>query len=376
MKLLSIVGARPQFIKVAPFARAIADHNNKGGEPLEHLILHTGQHYDAGMSEIFFEELEIPRADFNLGVGSGRHGSQTGQMLEKIEQVLLETRPDMVVIYGDTNSTVAGALAAVKLHLPVAHVEAGLRSFNRRMPEEINRIVADHTSDILLAPTPTAMDNLAGEGLAQKAHWTGDIMYDAVLFNRQLASQQSEILPRLSLVPGAYGLVTVHRADNTDNDQRLINLLTVFNEIAEYLLPLVFPIHPRTANLLKEKFPAWVAHPRLRLIEPLGYLDMLCLLAQTGLVLTDSGGVQKEAFFLGRPCLTLREETEWPETVIGGGNQTVGTQPDVIRTAVTTWRRQSPMTKADFSIAVGNAFGDGNAAQHILTAIFQFRASQ
>ncbi|NOT54896.1 MAG: UDP-N-acetylglucosamine 2-epimerase (non-hydrolyzing), partial [Deltaproteobacteria bacterium] len=362
MKLLSIVGARPQFIKVAPFAREIADHNKKGGAPLEHLIIHTGQHYDAGMSDIFFEELEIPRADFNLGVGSGRHGSQTGQMLEKIEQVLLDTRPDMVVIYGDTNSTVAGALAAVKLHIPVAHVEAGLRSFNRRMPEEINRIVADHTSDILLAPTPTAMANLAREGLSQKAHWTGDIMYDAVLFNRKLASHKSEIFPRLSISPDGYGLVTVHRADNTDNEQRLGSLLTVFNEIAERRMPLVFPIHPRTAKLIGERFPTWTAHPRLRLIEPLGYLDMLCLLDHARLVLTDSGGLQKEAFLLGRPCVTLREETEWVETVEAGGNVLAGVDSARIWQAVMEWEERSQKGTNEFSDRLIASFGDGRAA--------------
>lgn len=372
MKLVSIVGARPQFIKIAPLARSLERHNSTGSECIEHIIVHTGQHYDAGMSDVFFEELAIPRAAFNLGVGSGRHGSQTGQMLEKIEQVLLETCPDMVVVYGDTNSTVAGALAASKLHIPVAHVEAGLRSFNRSMPEEINRVVADHVSDLLLAPTEMAMDHLAREALSEKAVWTGDVMYDAVLFNRALAEQRSDILERLALLPGRYGVVTVHRAENTDDEERLGSLLDMFNGIAADGLRLVFPIHPRTAKRLPVQFPEWSAHPRLHIIQPVGYLDMLRLVGHAQLILTDSGGVQKEAFFLACPCITLRNETEWMETVRGGGNILVGVNSSQIFAAIATWRSRYPAGQADFSADVATTFGDGSAADQIRDALLAF----
>jgi UDP-GlcNAc3NAcA epimerase len=375
IKLVSIVGARPQFIKIAPLTRSFERYNSCGGEPIEHIIVHTGQHYDGGMSDIFFADLGIPCAAFNLGVGSGRHGSQTGQMLDRVEQVLLGICPDMVVSYGDTNSTIAGALAAAKLHIPVAHVEAGLRSFNRRMPEEINRVVADHVSDLLLAPTPTAMDNLAKEGLAGKAVWSGDIMYDAVLSNRELAERKSNILDRLSLVPGSYGLVTVHRAENTDDANRLRGLLTVFNDIAASAVELVFPMHPRTSKLLPAKFPDWVAHPRLHLIGPVGYFDMLRLVRYARMTLTDSGGVQKEAFFLGCPCITLREETEWVETIQGEGNILAGVKPDAIRDAVLTWESRFLEGTADFSTSVAASFGDGHAADKVRDALLTFRRS-
>jgi UDP-GlcNAc3NAcA epimerase len=372
MKVISIVGARPQFIKLAPLERAFECHRSLGGKPIEHIIVHTGQHYDVGMSDIFFEELGIPPATFNLGVGSGRHGSQTGQMLDKIEQVLLETCPDIVVTFGDTNSTVAGALAAAKLHLPVAHVEAGVRSFNRRMPEEINRVVADHVSDLLLAPTPTAMANLDQEGLSARAVWTGDVMYDAVLCHRQLAEKSSTILERLDLVAESYGLVTVHRAENTDDETRLRKLLSVFNDIAAQTLPLIFPLHPRIAKLLESGFPDWSPHPRLKLIDPLGYLDMLCLLGHAQMILTDSGGLQKEAFFLGCPCITLRDETEWVETVQWGGNIVVGTKPDDIRAAVLAWQTQLSIRKAVFSSTENVVFGGGHAADLIRDALLTF----
>ena len=251
------MGARPQFIKIAPLLRSFECDNSNGSRPIENIIVHTGQHYDAAMSDIFFEELRFLSQRLTC-VGSGRHGSQTGQMLEKIEQVLLESQPDMVVVYGDTNSTLAGALAAAKLHIPVAHVEAGVRSFNRRMPEEINRVVADHVSDLLLAPTQTAMENLGREGLSAKAVVTGDMMYDAVLFNRDVAEQRSKILERLKLVPGDYGVVTVHRAENTDDERRLGILLTAFNDIAASMLQLVFPVHPRTAKLMSSKISRMV----------------------------------------------------------------------------------------------------------------------
>jgi UDP-GlcNAc3NAcA epimerase len=363
------VGARPQFIKLAPLLRSFKFHNSNGSPPIENVILHTGQHYDPDMSDIFFKELKIPKPTINLAVGSGHHGSQTGQMLEKIEQVLLERQADMVVVYGDTNSTLAGALAAAKLHIPVAHIEAGLRSFNRYMPEEINRVVADHVSDLLLAPTPTAIENLRNEGLSNKAVLTGDIMYDAVLFNRVIAERRSKILERLNLVPGDYGVVTVHRAENTDDERRLTNLLAAFNDIAANMLRLVFPIHPRTAKVLSSSFSAWLPNSRLNIIEPVGYLDMLRLISRARITLTDSGGLQKEAFFLSCPTITLREETEWVETVHANANILAGVDPDKIRDAVSTWESRLSAGKPDFSATVSASFGDGHAADKIRDAL-------
>lgn len=375
MKLLSIVGARPQFIKIAPFARAIARRNRPGTPAIEHRLVHTGQHYDAGMSDVFFDELELPRADHHLGVGSGSHGAQTARMLEGIERVLMDERPHMVLVYGDTNSTVAGALAAAKLHIPIGHVEAGLRSFNRRMPEEINRVVADHVSDLLFAPTATAMRNLATEGLAARAVLTGDSMYDTVLFNRALAAQRSTILDRLHLTPGAYGVVTVHRAENTDDLKRLQQLLAGFNRIADQGLTLVAPLHPRTAGVLRTKLTAWRPHERLHLIEPLGYLDMLRLVDNARVTLTDSGGLQKEAFFLGCPCVTLRDETEWVETVEAGGNVLTGTDPERMFAAVAAWRARYAAGRADFTAQAEKAFGRGDAAEKTLDAILAFHTN-
>jgi UDP-N-acetylglucosamine 2-epimerase len=357
---------------MAPLLRSFECDNSNGSRPIENTIIHTGQHYDAGMSDIFFEELKIPHPIINLGVGSGEHGTQTGQMLEKIEQVLLEKQPDMVVVYGDTNSTLAGALAAAKLHIPVAHIEAGLRSFNRRMPEEINRIVADHVSDLLLAPTPTAIKNLRNEGLSDKTVLTGDIMYDAVLFNRTVAERRSKILERLNLVPGDYGVITVHRAENTDDEARLGILLTAFNDIATNALQLVFPVHPRTSKLMSSKFPGWLPNPRLHIIEPLGYLDMLRLVSHARITLTDSGGLQKEAFFLGCPCITLREETEWVETVEAGANVVAGVDPSKVRDALSSWETHLSAGPPDFSGTVTGSFGDGHAAQKIHDALLSF----
>jgi UDP-GlcNAc3NAcA epimerase len=372
MKVVSIVGARPQFIKIAPLSRSFDHFNSTAGAGIENIIVHTGQHYDSEMSDIFFDELEIPQPTINLGVGSALHGSQTGQMLEKIEQVLLERRADMVVTYGDTNSTLAGALAAAKLHIPVAHIEAGLRSFNRRMPEEINRIVADHVSDLLMAPTPTAIQNLKNEGLSNKTVLTGDIMYDAVLFNRAIAERRSKILEQLELVPRDYGLVTVHRSENTDDERRLGSLLTAFNDIAANMLRLVFPIHPRTAKLLSSRFSGWLPNPRLHIIEPVGYLDMLRLISQARISLTDSGGLQKEALFLGCPCITLREETEWVETIQAEANILTGVDPCKVRGAVSTWETRLSAGRPDFSATVRASFGDGHAADKIRDALLAF----
>jgi UDP-GlcNAc3NAcA epimerase len=332
---------------------------------IEDLIVHTGQHYDPGMSDVFFEELDIPHAGVDLGVGSGTHGQQTARMLEGIEKVLNENKPDAVIVYGDTNSTVAGALAAAKLHIRVVHVEAGLRSFNRRMPEEINRVATDHIADLLLAPTPTAMRNLAAENLAERSVYTGDVMYDAVLHIRERARSRSQIMKRLGLAEHGYGVVTMHRAENTTAAQ-LRSILGVLNEVAQRQVPLVFPVHPRTAKLLREDLAAWAPAKQLKLIEPLGYLDMVRLVDGARLVLTDSGGLQKEAYFMGVPCVTLRTETEWVETVEGGGNRVTGTQREAVLGAVARWLELPPRPP------FGNGttpFGAGHAAEAIVAAL-------
>ena len=357
MKLVSIVGARPQFIKIAPIAQAIAC--GALGPDADHQIVHTGQHYDAKLSDVFFAELQLPVANINLGIGSGSHGAQTGAMLAELERTLLNIKPDVVIVYGDTNSTLAATLAAAKLHIPIAHVEAGLRSFNRRMPEEINRIVADHTSDLLLAPTPTAMANLKTEGLAERSMLTGDVMYDAILHFRDIAKTRATILSKLELKPQQYAVATIHRAENTDGPAQLRGLLDTLNEISANELPIVFPIHPRTVRLIKENLSGWRAHANFRLIEPVGYLDMIALVDHAAVVLTDSGGLQKEAYFLGCPCITLREETEWTETLAQGANQVAGTNPTRIRQALAEVRRKFKFEKADFSASVRAAFGDG-----------------
>lgn len=375
MKIVSIVGARPQFIKLAPFTRAIDAHNSAKADDttIKHIIVHSGQHYDTGMSDVFFDELQIPRPDYNLGVGSGSHGRQTGRMLEKLDELLARLDPDRVVVYGDTNSTLAGALAAVKRHYKLIHVEAGLRSFNREMPEEINRIVADHVCDVLLAPTQTAIDNLKAENLAKRTVFTGDVMYDAVLFNSQLAEQRSSVLARMALTPGSYGVVTIHREENTGARQ-LRNILDTLNTISGQYFPLVFPVHPRTRACLHDQLRDWQVNAQLQLVEPQGYLDMLQLVANARIVLTDSGGLQKEAYFLNRPCITLREETEWVETVAGGGNVVCGTQGDSVIKAVQRWqqhlsRAEQSHSTLDFSVAAHESFGNGRSAEKMLAAV-------
>jgi UDP-N-acetylglucosamine 2-epimerase len=363
MRIVSIVGARPQFVKLAPVSRAMADAAVTGGQVIEDIIVHTGQHYDTGMSDVFFDELEIPKPSVHLGVGSGSHGAQTAKMLASIEEVLIDRQPDMVVIYGDTNSTLAGAVAAAKLDIPVAHIEAGLRSFNRKMPEEINRVASDHISDLLFAPTQTAIDNLQRENLGTRAFNSGDVMLDAVMFNRRLAEYQSDILRDLDLIEREYGVVTLHRASNTDVES-LLAILQTLNRVAGDFLPLVFPVHPRTVAVLKESGSSWQPCDRLKLIEPVGYLDMLKLLGSSRLALTDSGGLQKEALFVGAPCVTLRDETEWPETIAAGGNILTGADPERITAAVEGWLG-AELTAAGAD-NVSGPFGDGNAAEIIV----------
>jgi UDP-GlcNAc3NAcA epimerase len=360
MKIVTIVGARPQFIKAAPVSRAIRDHNEKGERSqVTEVLVHTGQHYDHGMSQIFFDELDISEPDLNLGVGSGTHGWQTGQMLVRIEEVLLEEKPDFVVVYGDTNSTLAGALAAVKLHIPVAHVEAGLRSFNREMPEEHNRVVADHCADLRFCPTQIAVDNLAREGVTNGVHLVGDTMYDAVLQCAARARKSSTILEDLGLNSESYLLTTIHRPYNTDIPKNLRNIFQAFAEIGEVI---VFPAHPRTSKkiaALKSEFSQELVPKNVKIIEPVGYLDMLVLEENSRLILTDSGGMQKEAYFFGVPCITLRPETEWLETVESGWNVVAGADIPAI---VEGYQKAvgSPPTDRP------NLYGDGRASEKIV----------
>ena len=374
VRLMQVVGARPQFVKLAPVCRAIAAAN-AGGRRIESFIVHTGQHYDPAMSDVFFAELDIPEADLDLGVGSGSHGRQTARMLEALEPAMVEHRPDLVLTYGDTNSTLAATLAAAKLHVPVAHVEAGLRSFNRHMPEEVNRVVADHLSDLLLAPTPEAMKNLAREGLTERARQVGDVMLDAIRAFAPLALERSKILERLGLSAGDYLVTTLHRAENTPA-ATLGPLLEALAAVGTAARPVILPMHPRTANVIRDAGLVLPAGPGLRVISPLGYLDMIALVARSRIVLTDSGGLQKEAFFLGRPCVTLREETEWVETVSGGGNLLTGTDAVRVSDAVATWDATITRGEPDFASEVSRSFGDGRASQRIVAASMALLASR
>ncbi|PDW04029.1 non-hydrolyzing UDP-N-acetylglucosamine 2-epimerase [Candidatus Viridilinea mediisalina] len=351
MTILTIIGARPQFIKAAAVSRLLR-------QQCRELLVHTGQHYDYGMSQVFFDELAIPAPEINLGIGSGAHGAQTGAMLAAIEQVLLEQRPDALLVYGDTNSTLAGALAAAKLGVPVAHIEAGLRSFNRTMPEEINRVMADHLATLLLCPSSTAVANLEREGLTKGVHLVGDVMADALLMALARAQDRSTILERLKLNPGGYLLATVHRAENTDDPARLQAILAAFAALDE---PLIFPVHPRTRKLMGSYQPP----PHVHLIEPLGYLDMVRLQQAARMILTDSGGIQKEAYWLGVPCVTMRDETEWVETVELGWNRLVGADTGRIVAAV---RDFTP--PAERPPLYG---GDGHAAERCVAQLKEWR---
>lgn len=317
MKILTVIGARPQFIKAAAVSRAF-----RAISGVEEVLIHTGQHYDENMSDVFFQELNIAPPQHRLGIGSAPHGAQTGRMLEKIEQILAAARPDIVLVYGDTNSTLAGALAAAKMHLPVAHVEAGLRSFNQKMPEEINRVLTDHVSRWLFAPTEAAVANLHREGVADSAIFlVGDVMYDAAL---HYASREDAdaVLERLGVRRNEYILATVHRAENTDTLARLESIFAGLREVARQV-PVLLPLHPRTRSVLQRERLLESCGRGLRLIDPVGYLDMVSLERHARLIATDSGGVQKEAFFYRVPCVTLREETEWVELVELGWNNLV-----------------------------------------------------
>jgi len=359
IQVVTVVGARPQFIKAAAVTRAVAAWNETHQDvQVDERIVHTGQHYDRNMSAVFFDQLKLPRPVVNLGVGSGTHGVQTGAMLERLERVLLDGRPDWVLVYGDTNSTLAGALAAVKLHIPLAHVEAGLRSFNRRMPEEINRVVVDHVSSLLLCPTDQAVANLASEGVTEGVHNVGDVMYDSLLFNAALAEGSSGVLSRLGLEPKTYYLATVHRAENTDDPARLGRIVEALGRVDR---PVVLPMHPRTRKTLGRSLDG-VAEA-VRIIEPVAYLDMLTLERGARIILTDSGGVQKEAYWLAVPCVTLRDETEWVELIAAGCNRLGGADAERIVEAVSAWESVDCALPPD---RPQDLYGDGKAAERIV----------
>ncbi|WP_101697005.1 non-hydrolyzing UDP-N-acetylglucosamine 2-epimerase [Clostridium minihomine] len=357
MKLVTIVGARPQFIKASVVSAALA-------HSCEEVMVHTGQHYDHNMSDVFFEELGIPRPKYNLGVGSGSHGKQTGEMLMKIEEVLLEEKPDVLLVYGDTNSTLAGALAASKLHIPVAHVEAGLRSYNRRMPEEQNRVLTDHISSWLFCPTQTAADNLKKEGVEQGVSITGDVMLDSVLHFLKVAKENPEksaIYDRLGITPKGYRLATLHRAETTDGGLEAV--LRIFRAFEQLPQPVVLPIHPRTRKLAEEAIQQ-EGFGNIQLIDPVGYLEMLLLTSGANQVLTDSGGLQKEAWFMEVPCVTLRQETEWVETLTGSWNVLSQLETeDILQKAL--------HTIPDPSARGLMPFGDGHASEKIAAALLE-----
>ncbi len=353
MRFASIVGARPQFVKLAPVSRAIRQHHQE-------LIIHTGQHYDYSMSAQFFDELALPAPDYHLGVGSGTHAFQTGRMLEALERVLLKEHPDWVIVFGDTNSTLAGALAAAKLHIPIAHVEAGLRSFNRAMPEEINRVVTDHLSDRLFCPTETARKHANNEGITRGVEVVGDVMYDMLLQVQPRIKVHIEVLlPALGVAPQAYVLVTVHRAATTDDPETMQKIAHALNRLE---MPVIFPVHPRTRACLERYGMSLKKH--VQMIEPVGYFDMLALERAAYRILTDSGGVQKEAFLLGVPCVTLREETEWTETVEAGWNTLVGNRWETIGEVVGL---PTPHSLRQ------NPYGEGDAAKRIAYSLSDHR---
>ena len=357
-KVISIVGARPQFIKLAPISR---EFGAPGQTELEHVVVHTGQHYDDAMSALFFDELGIEEPRHNLGVGSGTHAKQTGQMLVGIEEVLLEEAPQAILVYGDTNSTLAGALAATKLHIPVLHVEAGLRSYNRAMPEEINRVAVDHISEVLLCPSARALNILRNEGITEGVHFVGDVMYDAVLHALSVSEGKATAVDKLGLQPKGYYLATAHRPRNTDNLDCLRAILTA---LAELRYEVIFPVHPRTRKVIDSN-PDVLSGLRdnVRLIEPVGYLDMVQLLRNARILLTDSGGMQKEAFFVGVPCITMRDETEWAETVEAGWNTLVGSNADMI---CTTAQEFEHIRWDERAKSRPEPYGNGHAAGKIL----------
>jgi UDP-GlcNAc3NAcA epimerase len=357
-KILTVVGARPQFIKAAVVSRLLRSKNWA-----DEMIVHTGQHYDADMSDIFFAEMDIPAPKFNLEIGSGHHGAQTGKMMQAIEKVCLAEKPDCVLVYGDTNSTLAGALVGAKLHIPVVHVEAGLRSFNKRMPEEINRICTDHVSELLFAPTETACTNLRHEGFSEnQIVLSGDVMYDAAKYYSQ--RNGDSFLGELKLKPGGFMLATIHRAENTDVPQRLEAIISALAEISKEIT-VVLPLHPRTRKLLEQRNWQNPQPETLRIIPPASYLQMVCLEQNCDMIATDSGGVQKEAYFFQKPCITLREETEWVELVQEGYNRLAGATKSEILAAYDHFRSVRPVFREGL-------YGKGSAGELIAARLENF----
>ncbi len=361
MKVISVVGARPQFVKAGVVSRELRKNN------IREIFLHTGQHYDFEMSEIFFRELGLPEPDYYLGIGSGSHGEQTGKMLIEIEKVLFKEEPDLIIVYGDTNSTMAGALAAVKLHIPVAHVEAGLRSFNRKMPEEINRIVADHISELLFAPTDVAIKNLNREGITKGVYKVGDVMYDVALEVSKNV-KVDKILEKFGLREKDFVLVTIHRAENTDIRESLVNIWKALLELAGRGIVLLFPVHPRTRKKLEEyglidnKLPE-----NLKLVKPVSYFEMVALEKTAKVIITDSGGVQKEGYFMGTPCVIPRNETEWVELVEIGWNRLAGVERErIVKEILFLWNNNPELITND------RLLGQGDASHKITALIIDF----
>jgi UDP-GlcNAc3NAcA epimerase len=351
MKILTILGARPQFIKAGSVSREIEKHSE-----INEVIVHTGQHYDANMSDIFFDEMKIPKPHYNLGIGGKSHGAMTGQMIEKIEEVAIKESPDWIMVYGDTNSTLAGGIVASKLHIKLAHIEAGLRSFNMKMPEEVNRILTDRVSNILFCPTQTAIDNLMNEGydnLDIQIENSGDVMQDGAVFYTDHSEKPDADLP------SEYILATVHRAENTDDESKLKEIVEALNEINKSTAVLL-PIHPRTRNLIK----SYGLSVDFKMIDPVGYLNMVWLISNSKMILTDSGGLQKEAFFFGKPCITMREETEWVELVENNYNILVGSHKTKILTAYNSHKFETDFSK--------NLYGGGNASNNIITSLLNY----
>jgi UDP-GlcNAc3NAcA epimerase len=355
IKIANIVGARPQFIKAATLSRCITSQ-----EDINEVLIHTGQHYNKNMSDVFFSELDIRQPDHHLGIGGGTHGENTGRMIEAIEKVLVEEKPDFVVVYGDTDSTLAAAIAAVKLHFPLAHVEAGLRSFNRHMPEEINRVLTDHASNLLFVPTITALSNLAAEGImSNKIRLVGDVMYDAAQYYQAKSRKPAAVNIEDAQT---FVLCTIHRAENTDNDARMEAIVRMINQLAEHM-PVVLPLHPRTITVLN-RLKSVKLSPIIQVLEPVGFLEMTWLLAQCNFVVTDSGGVQKEAYFHQKPCLTLREETEWVELIDAGFNRLIS--PFETNVLELFKQMQSVVIPRGDGI-----YGDGDAAEKIIDQIVE-----
>ena len=372
IKILTIIGARPQFIKAAALSRAI---RNKFSDKIQEVIVHTGQHYDDNMSRVFFEEMEIPKEDYNLNVGSGSHGKQTATMISGIEDLLLKEKPDCVVLYGDTNSTLAGAVAAAKIHIPIVHIEAGLRSFNKSMPEEINLIVCDHCSTLLFSPTKNGYINLVREGFPEfnktpytadnpRIYHCGDVMYDNALYFSQIAEKKSDILKQYDLTAGNYILATIHRNNNTDDPERFASIFLSLNKISqENKLKIVLPLHPRTSkalqsNLKKEVYDAMRSNPNFVMMPPASFLEMIVLEKNSMLICTDSGGVQKEAFFFKKPCIILRPETEWLELVESGTAILTDVDGQKIMNAFVQFRNKK-------NLSFPPVFGDGHASEFI-----------